>query len=368
MANWGSGYIIDAKFDQFISPAVFNDSGTFKIVAGNYNGTWNGWYWNGSTWVRDNSIVNGLPNLGFVTACGIFTHGGYFKMIIADSSGYTGGYYWSGSMWTADSSIVAGLGYLTSPSFTLFYDASVLKLIIGCYNAVYKGYYWNGSTWVSDGSIVSGLSGISTIPAPTIFDDDGTWKIIEGANNGLCYGWYWNGSTWIRDDTIKSGITDVGAYAHPCVYLDGSQLKIVVGCEFWNIYGWEIVTYTISGNVKSIKGTNLHNATVTLENGTDYSTDTDINGDYSQVVRPDIYTVAVSKEEHCDCSDSVDASSSDMTKDFVLQMPVRRENIVPGGAQRTLISSESREKIGGQSRIRLSPNAPRMQSDVPCPP
>lgn len=232
----------------------------------------------------------------------------------------------------------------------------------------------NGTIWHSHyiGSIVYELS---TINFSVIRSASGpsSGSVGIGGNASVIWHCDWNADNLYElsptDFSVVRTVNSPGAWPSGI----GGNTNVIWHCDEQSDQIYELdaayvpPTYTISGNVKSTKGTNLHNASLTFENGTSYSTNTDINGDYSQAVVPDIYTVAVSKEGHCNNSDSVDASSSNVTKDFALAMPIRRENIVPGGAQRTPTDGENREKIGGQSRIRLSPNAPRMQSDVPCP-
>ena len=86
-------------------------------------------------------------------------------------------------------------------------------------------------------------------------------------------------------------------------------------------------THTISGNVKDNHGANLNNVTVTLDDGTNYSTSTDINGNYSQEVNADVYTVTASKSGYISSSASVDATTSNQTQNFVLSKPVISGNV-----------------------------------------
>lgn len=81
-----------------------------------------------------------------------------------------------------------------------------------------------------------------------------------------------------------------------------------------------VVTYTISGNVQNSNGLNLPSVAISLEDDTDYFTVSDVNGDYSQVVNPDVYDVVASIPGNTDQSASVDASSSDQTQDFIFPM------------------------------------------------
>ena len=90
-------------------------------------------------------------------------------------------------------------------------------------------------------------------------------------------------------------------------------------------------TYTISGNVKDSDGNNLNNVTITLEDGTDYSTNTDASGNYSQVVDPDVYTVTATLSGYLNSSASVDASAGDQIQNFILSKPIISGNVKDSG-------------------------------------
>lgn len=83
----------------------------------------------------------------------------------------------------------------------------------------------------------------------------------------------------------------------------------------------------ISGNVKDNNGNNLGSVTITSVNGTSYETNTDSNGNYSQEVDTDVYTVTASKNGYIGDSASVDATVSNQTQNFVLSKPVISGNI-----------------------------------------
>ena len=86
-------------------------------------------------------------------------------------------------------------------------------------------------------------------------------------------------------------------------------------------------THTISGNVKDSDGNNLNNVTITFENSTNYSTSTNVSGNYSQAVNPDVYIVTASLSGYFDSSASVDVSAGDQTQNFILLQPVISGNV-----------------------------------------
>ena len=74
----------------------------------------------------------------------------------------------------------------------------------------------------------------------------------------------------------------------------------------------------ISGNIKDDKGYNIDGAIIVFTDDTSYETTTDSDGNYSQEVDTDKYTVEASLTGYLSDSADVDASSSDQTQDFVL--------------------------------------------------
>jgi len=205
---------------------------------------------------------------------------------------------------------------------TVFNDGGTLKLITGHRWGTFYGYYWNGSTWVSDSSIVSGLGDVGNNSSPTVFDDSGTWKLISGSWHDDFYGYYWDGSTWVLDASIISGLTSVGDYCAPTVFNDSGTLKLMSGEGDGIFNGWykTPTTFSLSGTVTDEFGNPIRDADITISNGTTYTTTTDENGDYSQVVNADTYDIAVSKSRstYHDITVSSVAVAADTTQDITM--------------------------------------------------
>lgn len=87
------------------------------------------------------------------------------------------------------------------------------------------------------------------------------------------------------------------------------------------------ISYTISGNVKDYLGSNLVGAAVAFVGTQNYNTTTDLNGNYSQEVAHDTYTVTVSYAGHLDTSHVVDATASNKVQNFVLDKPIISGNV-----------------------------------------
>ena len=239
-ATWvSSSSIVSGLGDvgQNAVPTIYDDGGTWKLIIGEWDGVFSGWYWNGSTWVSSSSIVSGLGDVGYASAPTVYNDSGTLKLISGDKDGYFHGFDWNGSTWVSNSSIVSGLGDIgTYSTVDVYNDSGIWKLITGNNELTSYGFDWNGSTWVSNSSIVSGL-GVSLKPTPAMYND-GTWKLITGRNSGDFYGFNWNGSTWVSNSSIVSGLSDIGLDSAPTVYNDSGIWKLIAGERDGVFYGW----------------------------------------------------------------------------------------------------------------------------------
>ena len=82
-------------------------------------------------------------------------------------------------------------------------------------------------------------------------------------------------------------------------------------------YCFTVTEITISGNIKNSDTLSLPDVKITLRNTDNYQTSTDINGNYNQVVSPDVYVVTASITGNPDQSAQVDASLLSQTQNFV---------------------------------------------------
>ncbi|MCK5012984.1 MAG: carboxypeptidase regulatory-like domain-containing protein [Candidatus Omnitrophica bacterium] len=308
---------------KYSAPAVFLDDDILKLISGNLDGTFVGWYWSGSIWVEDSSIVSGLGDVGEHSSPALFLDGSTLKLISGDWEGTFTGWYWNGATWVLDASIDSGLGGVGRASRpTVFFDGSTLKLISGegvsfVFTDTLNGWYWSGSTWVLDASVVSGTSDSVQFSSPSVFNDDGTLKLISGDYWGTFKSWYWSGSTWVSDSSIKSGLGDVGWRSTPHVYLDGSDFKVIAGDESGLFTGWnELHLYALSGTITNESGA-VNNATITLS-GAGGSTTSNETGYYEITgITSDTYSITVTEALHYNYSDTISITSDNEMNIFL---------------------------------------------------
>ncbi len=209
------------------SPTMgFNVTGDSKwtLISGENNGQFTGWYWNGTQWIIDSSIIAGLGDLGSLSTPNLvynLKNDGKWVLISGNYSygvGSFAGFYWDtgSSQWVSDQSIVSGIGNIgpfTRPSIGFNVTGDGKFTLIAGDNWNINGFYWNGVQWVSDNSLVfdtspfttSGYTGVQ-YAKPTLGFNIGLedkWTLLISST----YGYTWNGAQWIRDDIKSDGLS-----------------------------------------------------------------------------------------------------------------------------------------------------------------
>ncbi len=155
---------LEAEGEDWISTSFFLD-GKWNLISGtSANGVSTGRDWNGTAWNTNSSIVSGLTVLDYHLSPIVFNMGGAFYLITGHYSGVSKdwhGYNWNGSGWVINTSITNGLvnnrgGYYPNAGFVFLNPLDNTWYFIESTVSQY-GYYWNGSTWISDNTVISGL-------------------------------------------------------------------------------------------------------------------------------------------------------------------------------------------------------------------
>ena len=234
-------------------PAIaFNitGDGRWNLIAGTTSYGFYGFYWDDSAeqWVSDPSLVTGLG----VSGVGLFapaiafnvTGDGKWNLITGYNKGGFAGFYWNGSQWVSDSSLVDGLGVIccqTTPAIAFnITGAERWNLIAGTSGSGFHGFYWNTSVkqWISNPSLVTGLI-TSNERAPAIafnITGAGNWNLISGTTSG-CSGFYWDGSAeqWISDPSLVSGVSITGTPDYPYIFYTPAIAFNITGAGRWNL-------------------------------------------------------------------------------------------------------------------------------------
>ena len=193
--------------------------GNWCLIAKNSDGNFYGYYWDGIQWIEDSSRVNGLPAISGASSLTIIdnlTGNGTWTLISGNDEGTFKGFYWNGTQWIEDSSRVAGLEDVGSRStvtaaFNVTGDGN-RDLISGNRGGTFNGFYWNGDQWVEDSSRVAGLGDVGTDSAPEMafnVTGDESWNLISGSWYKGYHGFMYN----TVDTETLSPITDV-SHAH----------------------------------------------------------------------------------------------------------------------------------------------------------
>lgn len=318
-------------------PAIFfdsNDSTWKMIVSGTryypplYYRYFTGYYWNDSSWVRDDlKICNGLPKEEG-TSTGIQEHhieifylDGHWRLLDLAFS-LKRAYYWDGNSWQADTGLLNGLGSVKFSDFSVFNDGK-LKIIAGEYVKFieyrYTGFEWTGTEWINNPDIINGLdtSTQNKRYRPEVFYQNDEWRIIS-REVSTWKGYYWDGTIWVSDDTIASGLTFGLNKSGMVIFTWDEKLQLIGRDPSWSFYGYIetiISKYTISGNVYNNETIPIKDAIVNI-NGTEILTDE--NGYYSVIVELGTYNISASKECYTVTTVSITVTNSDVIQDFII--------------------------------------------------
>ena len=219
------------------TPAVFNMGGTWYLIAGENDGTFNGYTRTGTAWVSDSAIVSGLGTVGVQSTPAVFykDEDATWYLISGRSTGGFVGYRWTGTTWVSDTAIVLDLGTVVSgyTAPTVFCMDGTWYLISG--NAYgrfdYGGRRWDAASsgWVKDFDIVLGLGDVGEDSTSTIFNADGTWYLIAGAKKGDFTGYRWTGTVWKPYLAVVPGLEDVGDNSAPSAFNKGGTWYLISG-------------------------------------------------------------------------------------------------------------------------------------------
>lgn len=214
-----------------------------------------GYYYNGSSWISDNSILAGLQFPNHPNEY-IYNLTGQEDWTAVATIGQTAtGFYWNGSQWIEDNSRVAGIteALISSGGIFTAYGYDFEKGFIddnytfwlNAYDGIRIGYYWNGTYWVQDDRRVNGL--------PASFGWQMFYDSSCGEWNAITCGWYgeldkisayyWNGSKWIEDsERAPKGFSDSSCSVAIGENLtgDGSRWLLIAGASE-HLYGFKYV-------------------------------------------------------------------------------------------------------------------------------
>ena len=115
-----------------------------------------GYQFENNSWTVYNEVMTGLPSIEHLTKPHLvhnLTGDGNWNLIICDDEGAASGYYWSGTSWMSDSSIISGLsGIGIFPNIVTNYDIrndEKWTLISGNADNEFFAYYYNSNPIVS---------------------------------------------------------------------------------------------------------------------------------------------------------------------------------------------------------------------------
>ncbi len=254
-------------------PNVFYKDESWYMISGAQDGLFDGFVLaaNGTTWLVNSTIIDGLSDVGSWARPNVFYKDSSWYLIVGNDTGLFKGYTLAanGTTWLVNSTIIDGLtltGTYSAPSVFQMYGTWCL--IAGNLSGLFNGYYWDGTTWVLEPSLVDGLEDVGNYATPSIFYKDASWYMISGAQDGSFRGFVFDGGIWTVNTTINSSLFDLGDHSAPSVFqkdgywyiLSGEQngffkgFKLLEAYSFTTTPSWANVTQTLNSTIGSIVG------------------------------------------------------------------------------------------------------------------
>lgn len=162
------------------------------------------------TRVEDTDLGYPAPTLARMTISGEER----IRLIYGERSGELNAYYWNGSYWLEDTQLNNGLttvdvGDASDPVLVKGIIGNDWYLIVGRGDGGFSGFRWTGSNWVSNSAITNGLTNIGTKSSPTVgfnMTGEGRWNLIAGRDrtDDAFVGFTWNPNTneWYEDSKV----------------------------------------------------------------------------------------------------------------------------------------------------------------------
>ena len=162
------------------------------VLIGHQGSNFYGYFWDGSKWIEDTSLVNGLSGVSGEVKHWLLhdlRSDGKWVLISGTEEGTPVGFYWDGDQWVKDDSLVEGVGKVgvhisVAGCHNLRGDNRWILIVTNYSKAYPKGYYWDGSKWVEDPDIVKGLPEDNRLKPTIGFNvfGDGKWVLFMGHN------------------------------------------------------------------------------------------------------------------------------------------------------------------------------------------
>lgn len=200
---------------------IFNmtGDGKFDLITSNFsNINPQGYFWNGTGWTSNNSLVSGLPNR---TVAGDiiynFSKNNKFTLFAGNSTGYILGYAWNGTSWVLNNSLANGIGdqgtnTFPAVAFNVTGDGNWTMIIGRTSSASLVGLYWNGTSWKTNAAYVNGLSADTSYaytPSITYNLTSNRYHLLLGVRDGTTYFFAWDSGKWYK--TCGDSVSDHAA-------------------------------------------------------------------------------------------------------------------------------------------------------------
>jgi uncharacterized protein YxeA len=254
-------------------------SGTWDLISGSADGNLYGHSWTATGWITNTSVVNGLPDVGTYSKPELvynFSGGNQWELFVGEATGNINGYYYNGSEWRNNASIIAGLptDFYNNGQASIEFNitgSNYWEGIFALSGGTYRGYQWVSNSWVRNETIETGIPDVGTYgTSSAIYNFTGLneWNLFLGPHNiGGIQFYSWNGTSWYENATYVDFIGDLGDRHQPEVQYNitgNNHYNLIVSTDTNNLlYGYEYYSGTNNTYYYENKEINIFNVSAT---------------------------------------------------------------------------------------------------------
>ncbi len=285
--------------DEFGFSISLSNDGT-RMAVGAPKGTdyTNIYEWNGSSWVRIGQEIHG-ENQGDKSGTCVSISGDGNRVAIGapgnDSNGNSSGhvriFQWNGSSWTKIGSDIDGEATNDGSGRSVALSDDGNRVVIGSQYSdngfdtdagQIRSYEWNGSNWIKMGNDIHGGASNDQFGYDVAISADGTYIAASSTNNSLSAGqtriFEWTGSTWVQVGASLVGDNSYD-YAGRSIALSDDGTTIAIGANGSDIpasSAGSVKVYEWNSTAWLQKGTNITGSALSEQAG--YTTEISDDG------------------------------------------------------------------------------------------
>lgn len=228
-AEWISDNDTRTGLPSLTRPDIFEINNEWYLINSINNVPTNAYKWNGTNWEINTQIItfdNTTGWSGDTSRTITFKWNNKTRMYGTAYGVDNLGFEWNGSMWIRNDSLITGLSCASVRNDINFIEINNEMYAI-CTRTAEGGLYpsgrkWNGTSWENYPPIINGMTTTRGL-AQECYEENNNWyciwnKVEHTYDPPDLIGYYWNGTSWEEDNNITIGINKLYSFDYFEIY------------------------------------------------------------------------------------------------------------------------------------------------------